>query len=112
MSSVRRVQLALPLPIAKTLAALTATSCARRVLDGHVAEIARPPLQQEALNSDTEQGCRDDDLARVADRVVRRQRPLARAVFLTLEDERSLIPIAVWESRWEHLKKPCAGRWW
>ena len=68
MSSVRRGQLALLLPTAKTLAALTATSCARRVLDGHVVEIARPPLQQEALNSDTEQGCLDD-VARAAGKV-------------------------------------------
>ena len=43
-------------------------------------------------------GCRDDDVARVAGRVVRRQRPLARAALLTLEDEWALIPIAVWES--------------
>ena len=45
-------------------------------------------------------GCRDDDVARVAGRVVRRQRPLARAALLTLEDEWGLIPIAVWEVRW------------
>ena len=72
--------------------------------DGHVMELARPLLGPEVLNSDTVQGCRDGDVALVAGRVVRRQRPLAEAVFLTLEDEWGLIPIAVWEGRWERLK--------
>ena len=52
--------------------------------------LARTLLGPEALNSDTVLvGC-DGDVVRVAHRVVRRQRPLARAVFLTLEDEWSL----------------------
>ena len=112
MSSVRRGQLALLPPTAKTLAALTATSCARRVLDAHVMEIARPLLRREALNSGTAQGCHDGDVARVAGRVVIRQRPLARAVFLTLEDEWGLIPIAVWEGRWERMKYALHRRRW
>ena len=43
-------------------------------------------------------------VVRVAGRVVRRQRPLAAAVFLTLEDEHGLIPLAVWPAQWERLK--------
>ena len=35
---------------------------------------------------------------------MRRQRPLAKAVFLTTEGEWELILIAVWEGRWEQLK--------
>ena len=48
-------------------------------------------------------GCRDGDVARVAGRVVRRQRPLAKAVFLTFEDEWG--SVAVREGRWERLKQ-------
>ena len=50
-------------------------------------ELARPLLGPEALNSDTVQGRRNGGVMRVAGRVVRRQRPLAKAVFLTLEAE-------------------------
>ena len=56
------------------------------------------------LTSDGLLSCRDGDVARVAGRVVRRQRPLAAAVFLTLEDEFGLIPLAVWPAQWERLK--------
>ena len=35
---------------------------------------------------------------------MRRQRPLDKAVFLSLEDECGLIPIAAWEGRWDRLK--------
>ena len=63
-------------------------------------ELARTLLGSEALNSNTAQGGRGGDVVRVAHRVVRHQRPLARAVFLTLEDEWRLIPVAVWEGRW------------
>lgn len=39
-----------------------------------------------------------------AGRVVRRQRPLAKAVFLMLEDELGLVPVMVWEHRWPRLR--------
>ena len=78
-------------------AVLSVQSRAERTLDeyallglcpeGQIMELARALLGPEVLNSDTVSGCRDGDVARVAGRVVRRQRPLARAVFLTLEDE-------------------------
>ncbi len=105
VSGVRRGQLAMPLPAANPPAALTQTSRARRVLDeyamlglcpdNHVMERRRPQLGAEVLTSDGLLGCRDGDVVRVAGRVVRRQRPLAAAVFLTLEDEFGLIPLAV-----------------
>ena len=72
--------------------------------DGHVMELLRRQLGAGVLTSDGLQGCRDGDVARVAGRVVRRQRPLAAAVFLTLEDEFGLIPLAVWPAQWERLK--------
>ena len=107
VSGVRRGQLALPLPAANPPAALAGSSRARRMLDeyamlglcpdGHVMELLRPQLGPEVLTS-------DGDVVRVAGRVVRRQRPLAAAVFLTLEDEFGLIPLAVWPAQWERLK--------
>ncbi len=48
--------------------------------------LARTLLGPEAPNGDPLQGGLDSDVVRVAHRVVRHQRPLARAVFLTLED--------------------------
>ena len=44
----------------------------------------RAGLELDALTSDTLGGCADGEVVRVAGRVVRRQRPLAKAVFLTL----------------------------
>ena len=115
VSGVRRGQLALPLPAANPPAALAGSSRARRMLDeyamlglcpdGHVMELLRPQLGPEVLTSDGSAGyASDGDVVRVAGRVVRRQRPLAAAVFLTLEDEFGLIPLAVWPAQWERLK--------
>lgn len=114
VSGVRRGQLALPLPAVNPPPILTATSHARRILDeyamlglcpdGHVMELVRPQLGSEVLTSDDLLGCFDGDIVRVAGRVVRRQRPLAAAVFLTLEDEFGLMPLAVWPAQWERLK--------
>lgn len=72
--------------------------------DGHVMELARPRMGPEALTSDGLPGCADGELVRVAGRVVRRQRPLSAAMFLTLENEFGLIPLAVWPAQWERLK--------
>ena len=114
VSGVRRGQLALPLPTANPPLVITGTSRAKRMLDeyamlglcpdGHVMELLRPQLGSEVLSSDGLLGCRDGDVVQVAGRVVRRQRPLAAAVFLTLEDEFGLIPLAVWPVQWERLK--------
>ena len=114
VSGVRRGQLALPLPAAGAPKAVAQQGWAERMLDeyamlglcpdGHVMELVRPQLGLEVLTSDGLLGCRDGDVVRVAGRVVRRQRPLAAAVFLTLEDEFGLIPLAVWPARWERLK--------
>ncbi len=111
---VRRGQLALALPSPPAPTMFADQTRAERVLDeyallglcpdGHVMELARNFLGPEVLTSDSLQAARDGDVVRVAGRVVRRQRPLARAVFLTLEDEWGLIPVAVWEGRWEALK--------
>ena len=110
---VRRGQLALPIALADAPQTLTTRDRADRMLDeyatmglcpdGHVMELVRHELNG-VLSSDELLGFRDGDTVRVAGRVVRRQRPLSAAVFLTLEDEFGLIPLAVWPTEWERLK--------
>ncbi len=113
VSGVRRGQLALPMSVAAAPRTLTARDRADRMLDeyammglcpdGHVMELVRRELT-DVFTSDDLLGSRDGDTVRVAGRIVRRQRPLAAAVFLTLEDEFGLIPLAVWPAEWERLK--------
>ena len=110
---VRRGQLALPMAVADAPASLAARERIDRMLDeyammglcpdGHVMELVRHELT-DVFSSDELLGTADGDTVRVAGRVVRRQRPLAAAVFLTLEDEFGLIPLAVWPAEWERLK--------
>ena len=114
VSGARRGQLALPAAVSDAPGGLREADRAERMLDeyavlglcpdGHVMELARPSLGQDVLTSDGLMGAADGDVVRVAGRVVRRQRPLAAAVFLTLEDEFGLIPLAVWPAQWERLK--------
>ena len=73
--------------------------------EGHIMELSRPGLGAEVLTSEALDGCAEGELVKVAGRMVRRQRPLARAVFLTLEDEWGLIPVTVWEQRWRLLRE-------
>ena len=72
--------------------------------DGQVMELIRPYLGRGVVPAEGLRAYRDGDIVRVAGRVVRRQRPLAKAVFMTLEDETGLIPLAVWPAEWERLK--------
>ena len=113
VSGVRRGQLALPMAVSDAPGTLAARDRADRMLDeyammglcpdGHVMELVRHELR-DVFTSDELLGTKDGDTVRVAGRVVRRQRPLAAAVFLTLEDEFGLIPLAVWPAEWERLK--------
>ena len=114
VSGARQGQLALPVAMSDAPAGLREADRAERMLDeyamlglcpdGHVMELVRPSLGEDVLTSDGLLGTADGDTVRVAGRVVRRQRPLAAAVFLTLEDEFGLIPLAVWPAQWERLK--------
>ena len=114
VSGARRGQLVLPVAVSDAPAGLREADRAERMLDeyavlglcpdGHVMELVRSSLGQDVLTSDGLLGVADGDTVRVAGRVVRRQRPLAAAVFLTLEDEFGLIPLAVWPAQWERLK--------
>ena len=67
-------------------------------------ELIRPYLGRAVAPADRLRKYRDGDTVRVAGRVVHRQRPLAKAVFMTLEDETGLIPLAVWPAEWKRLK--------
>ena len=114
-AGVRRGQLGLPWAGAGLPAGLPEMGLERRMRDeyrllglcpeGHIMELYRAGLGPDVLTSDGLRGCRDGDVVRVAGRVVRRQRPLGAAVFLTLEDECGLAGVVVWESRWPLLRE-------
>ena len=71
---------------------------------GHVMELRQPGLRGVAA-AEGLSGFAEGDEVRVAGQVVRRQRPPARAVFLTLEDETGLAQEAVWEGLWTKMKR-------
>jgi len=64
--------------------------------EGHLMAMARPHLRRGILSSRDIESKADGDIVTVAGLVIRRQRPLAKAVFLTLEDEFGHIPLVVW----------------
>ena len=64
--------------------------------DGHLMALVRPHLKQGILSSRDLEVRDDSAIVTVAGLVIRRQRPLAKAVFLTLEDEYGHIPLVVW----------------
>lgn len=66
--------------------------------EGHLMALARPHLKRGILSSRDVEARADGDIVTVAGLVIRRQRPLAKAVFLTLEDEFGHIPLVVWPS--------------
>ena len=64
--------------------------------EGHLMAMVRPHLRPGILSSRDLDAKADGDIVTVAGLVIRRQRPLAKAVFLTLEDEFGHIPLVVW----------------
>ena len=64
--------------------------------EGHLMAALRPTLDPDILSSQGIQGLADGEEVTVAGLVIRRQRPLAKAVFITLEDEFGHIPLIVW----------------
>ena len=64
--------------------------------ESHLMALARPYLRPGILSSRDIESKADGDIVTVAGLVIRRQRPLAKAVFLTLEDEFGHIPLVVW----------------
>ena len=63
---------------------------------GHLMSLVRPSLNPRVKNSQEVQGLPEGAEVTVAGLVIRRQRPHARAVFITLEDELGHIPLVVW----------------
>ena len=71
----------------------------------HVMAYLRSCLPEETITSQDVEGLEDGQEATVAGLIVRRQRPLAKAVFLTLEDEYGHIPCVVWPKVYGKLRR-------
>ena len=72
--------------------------------EGHLMAMLRPRLGPEVLPSHDVPGLEDGEEVTVAGLVIRRQRPLSKAVFITLEDEFGHVPIAVWPRAYERYR--------
>ena len=68
---------------------------------GHVMEALRPRLTDKVLSSRQLDQVPDGARISAAGKVLRRQRPLGKMVFMTLQDEFGMIPLAVWPSTWQ-----------
>ncbi len=70
----------------------------------HVMAYVRQSLGTRVLNSGEAASAADGERITVAGLVIRRQRPLAKAVFITLEDEHGHIPMVVWPKNYARLR--------
>jgi error-prone DNA polymerase len=75
---------------------------------GHMMEHLRKQLGEEVVASCEISGLPDGARVTVAGLVIRRQRPLAKAVFITLEDEHGHIPLVVWPKMYARLRHALA----
>ncbi len=73
--------------------------------EGHLRAKLWPHLGPEVVPSDEVPYLEDGREVVVAGLVIRRQRPLAKAVFLTLEDEFGHTPIVVWPKSYERYRQ-------
>ena len=99
-------QQTLPLPVEQDMAQLPQQSGWDVMVDeyhtlglypaGHLMAMLRPRLDPGILSSQEIPELADGTEVTVAGLVIRRQRPLAKAVFLTLEDEFGHVPLVVW----------------
>ena len=71
----------------------------------HVMGILRGRLGVGVLDSQEIRSVPEGESVKVAGRVVRRQRPLSSAVYVTLEDEFGLVPVMVWHRSWPRLRR-------
>ena len=96
----------LPLPVKQDMAQLPQQSGWEVMVDeyhtlglhpaGHLMAMLRSRLDPGILSSQEVPELADGTEVTVAGLVIRRQRPLAKAVFITLEDEFGHIPLVVW----------------
>ncbi len=63
---------------------------------GHLMQEVRKRLPKDLLDSDRFRMSPNSSVIRVAGLVIRRQQPLGKTVFLTLEDEYGHIPLIIW----------------
>ena len=75
---------------------------------GHIMAHLRPTLP-DVLTSQGVAGLHEGQEVTVAGLVVRRQRPMGSAVFITLEDEFGHIPLIIWSSVYERLRQPLSA---
>ena len=72
---------------------------------GHVMAMLRPQLPKDVIASSCAREMPDGREVRVAGVVIRRQQPLAKAVFITLEDEFGHSPLVIWPQVYARLKR-------
>ncbi len=104
-------QLSLPLSVDQDLVDLDAPGQWERMQEeyevmslfpaGHIMASLRPRFSNDVLSSQDIAGLRDGAEVTTAGLVIRRQRPLGRAVFITLEDEFGHIPLVVFPKTYE-----------
>jgi error-prone DNA polymerase len=72
---------------------------------GHLMAMLRPHLAPGVLTSQDVTDLPDAAQVTTAGLVIRRQRPLGKAVYITLEDEFGHIPLVVWPRAYERLRR-------
>ena len=107
-------QLALPLPVDQDMADLPSITPWESMAGeyqtmgvypgGHLMAHVRPHLPKEVIPSHDVPDLEDGKNVTVAGLVIRRQRPLAKAVFITLEDEFGHVPMIVWPAVYERYR--------
>lgn len=71
----------------------------------HLMEKLRPHLPPDLVRSADIRDLKDGTPIYVAGVVIRRQRPLAKAVFITLEDETGHTPLVIWPDVYERIRR-------
>jgi error-prone DNA polymerase len=71
----------------------------------HLMEKLRPHLPRDLVRSTDIRDLKDGTPIRVAGVVIRRQRPLAKAVFITLEDETGHTPLVIWPDVYDRVRR-------
>lgn len=108
------IQPPLPLPVEQDMVGLPHLSEMEHMLqeyrivgvhpDSHVMAYVRPHLSKDVATAADVPFIPDGVPVTVAGLVIRRQRPLGKAVFITLEDETGHIPLIIWPSVYEQYK--------
>ena len=78
---------------------------------GHVMEELRPYLAKEIVASNALDRYDDGVRVVVAGHVIRRQRPLVKTIFITLEDEFGHTPLIIWPKVWDRLRETLKERY-